>query len=121
MVLTNKVIYATVQAFDKYFQSLEQYLPAHVTYAILKNYNILQVQFNIIEETRNTIIKRYGKETENGYIVPEENIAKANQELNTILSLEQDVPILMIKMTDLQGLNFTLQQMQALLFMIEED
>lgn len=121
MILTNKTIYATVQAFDAHFQNLEQYLPVRVTYAILKNYNVLQNQANIIEETRNTIIKRYGEESENGYIVKEENIVKANEELNTILQLEQDVPIIMIKMSDLQGFNFTLQQMQALLYMIEEN
>jgi hypothetical protein len=38
-----------------------------------------------------------------------------------MLNLDTDITIQKIKLSDLEGLEFTLEQMEALMFMIEED
>lgn len=121
MKLNNSAIVGFVQSFDKYFSEEKQYFPAKINFYIHKNIENLLVAAKTIEAARNDIIKHYGQQGENDTVVfTEENRQKANEEIAILLNLEQDIPISFISLNDLDGLNFTPQQMRCLMFMIEE-
>jgi hypothetical protein len=74
-----------------------------------------------IEEARLEIIRSYGDLSEDNtqYIIPKEKIDIAQQELNDLLALEQDVNIYTIDIDSLNDdLTLTTGQMEALMFMI---
>ena len=120
--MTNAEIYSLSKALGIAFNNDEKYLPARINFFIQKNRSILSQISESIESSRATIIKHYGKiQADGSYFIPEENLNQANQELADLLNIEQEVSITPIKLSGLDGLDFTSAQMQALLFMIEED
>lgn len=122
MILKNSEIVGFAQRFDKAFHSESQYFPAKINFYIHKNIKNLVDLCDIIDNARQDIFKRYGEKHEDGSLTfSETNRILANQEISVLLNLEQDVPISTIKLSDLDNLVFTPEQMQTLLFMIEED
>ena len=120
--MTNAEIYGISKALNSAFNTEERYLPAKVNFFIQKNRSIFARLVEIIEETRNSIIVHYGKLNLDGsYSVEDAKLAEANKELADLLNVSQEVNIAMIKLSDLDGLDFTPGQMQAILFMIKED
>lgn len=121
-IMTNAEIYGLSQALNSAFNSDERYLPARINFFIQKNRNTLAQIVEIIENARMQIISHYGNPSEEGYYnIPEEKIPIANKELADLLNVSQEVNISTVKLSDLEGLDFISSQMQALLFMIEED
>ena len=120
--MTNAEIYGLSQALSSAFNMEEKYFPARVNYFIQKNKNNLALMTESIESVRGDIIRQYGTMDENEKIVfTDEKLKTANKELEELLNVSQDVVISTIKLSDLENLDFTPKQMQALLFMIEED
>lgn len=121
--MTNAEIYGLSKALSAAFNNEEKYLPARVNFYIQKNKNLLSQLNESIEITREHIITHYGTLNEEGtsYNIPPENINEVNKELQDLLNVEQEVQVSMIYLSDLDGLDFTSKQMQALLFMIEEN
>lgn len=120
--MTNAEIYGLAKALSSAFNMDERYLPARVNFFISKNKNTISQLADIIEDSRLDIIKHYGTITSDGnVIVPEEQIQKANAELVDLLNLSHEIEISMLPLSALNDLEFTPAQMQALLFMIEED
>lgn len=120
--MTNAEIYGLAKALSSAFNMDERYLPARVNFFISKNKNTISQLADIIEDSRLDIIKHYGTITPDGnVIVPEEQIQKANAELVDLLNLSHEIEISMLPLSTLNDLEFTPAQMQALLFMIEED
>ena len=52
--------------------------------------------------------------------VKEENMTEFTTELNSLYSLDTDVPIVKIKFADIENLDFSLEETEALYFMIED-
>lgn len=74
-----------------------------------------------IEQARINIIQNFGKHAEeNKYFIPDENITLAQKELNDLLNITQEIEVYTISLDDIENLQFTLPQMEALMFMIEE-
>ncbi len=123
MKLTNNKIYNYAINLSKVFNTGDQYLPAKVNFFIQKNKKMLIALGADIEEARIAILSNYGELAKDGvtYNFTVENANHANQELNDLLEIEQEVAISKIKLSDLNGLDFTVEQMQAIMFMIEED
>lgn len=120
--MTNAEIYGLSKALNSAFNMEEKYLPARVNFFISKNKNIISQLAEVIEESRADIIKHYGVSNEDGTVqVPGDKIELANGELVDLLNISQEVEISMVSLSVLDGLEFTPKQMQALLFMIEED
>ena len=119
---TNAQIYAFSNNLTSAFAEETRYLPAKVSYFIQKNKLKLLEQAEQIEQTRANIIKHYGTLNEDGtqYDIDNDKIKEANNELMDLLSISQDIDISMINLSDLLALDFTLAQMEALSFMIEE-
>lgn len=120
--MSNAQIFALSNKLDAALNAESRYMPAKITYFIHKNRTKLAEQMNFIEQARIGIIQHYGDLDKNtgAYNVPDEVLDKANQELNDLLKIEQDLDISMIKLSDLDNIDFTLEQMDALSFMIEE-
>lgn len=121
--MTNMEIFGLSKALNEAFNNEEKYLPAKLNYYITKNKNVLAQLTESIEEVRLNIIKQFGvlEEGKDYYSFSPENTKIANQELANLLNITQQVDVLMVHLSDLEELEFTPKQMQALLFMIEED
>lgn len=121
--MTNAEIYGLSKALNTAFNMEEKYLPARINFFITKNKNILAQLSESIEESRLDIIKHYGmiNEKDNSVIVPDDKVIIANNELEDLLNIQQEVDIAILSLSSLDDLEFTPKQMQALLFMIEED
>ena len=122
MKLTNQQIYSYAKAINDAFQDNTQYLPVKVNFFILKNKNTLLALAQDIENSRIEIIRNYGEINEDGsqFIVPEDKIDVANNELSDLFNIEQDVDIRVISIDAFpENISLTTSQMEALMFMIE--
>lgn len=122
MKLTNITIYNLAKTLIEVFKDSSQYLPIKLNFFIQKNKKTILDLASSIDESRISIIQHYG--TLNGdsgeYVIPPENIAAANKELQDLFSLEQEVNIHMVKIEDIpEDISLTTGQMEAIMFMIE--
>lgn len=120
MKLTNQEIYIYTQNLNGVFTDKTKYLPAKINFRLQKNAQTLSRLAQEIEEERIKILRHYGKETEEGNItIPQENITAAQEELTGLFNIEQEVNILTVNIDALGDLEFSMEQMNALMFMIE--
>lgn len=119
--LTNNDIYFINEQFNKVFEQSQQYLPAKVNFYIQKNKKKIAELAQEIEIARAEIIKNFGEQKEDQkYYIPQDKIQEAQQELLDLLNIQQEIEIFTISLDDIENLHFTLPQMEALMFMIEE-
>lgn len=119
--ITNEEIYFINQQLNKIFEESHQYLPAKVNFYIQKNKKQIMDLAMEIEQARINIIQNFGEHAEeNKYFIPDENITLAQKELNDLLNIVQEIEVYTISLDDIENLQFTLPQMEALMFMIEE-
>ena len=123
ILMSNKNINdATMALLVNFNDQKDLVLPIPLNFAIQKNLMELARQNEIIEKMRNDIGNKYGQlQNDNSYFIPEDKREEVSKELQQLLSLEQAVDIRKVHLKDLDGLQLTSQQMQALLFMIEEE
>lgn len=97
-------------------------MPVKINFYLQKNIRLIQEATEDIERARLLIGARFGvvNESGTGYDIPPENIPAANQELQDLFNLEQDLNIHMFNLDDFDGIELTYQQMSAIMFMIEE-
>ena len=120
--MTNLEIYNIANNLLEAFSDSTQKLPVKVNFFLQKNKKTLLNLAQEIEEERINIAKNYGSldpETGN-YSVSSEHIEAAQQDLNNLFNIEQDVNIAKINYNDLDpNMELTTAQMEALMFMIE--
>ena len=121
--MTNRDIYDYAQLLINAFQKSEIKLPIKINFYLQKNKKTLCSLAQEIEEQRKVIIREYGvmnseKET---IEVPLEKISEASQKMNELFNLTQDVNIYKVKLDDFDNIELTQQEMEALLFMIEDE
>lgn len=122
--LTNGNIYTYITKLTENFDKNDHSYPAKVNFCILQNKKTLTSLASAIEDSRIEIIKKYGELTdvESGqYTVPTNKIEEANKELQDLFNISQDVQLLMLHIEDFGTCEMTLDQMDALMFMIEEE
>lgn len=121
MVLTNDEIYFYANQLMEVFSDKEQKLPIKINFYLQKNKKVLLELAQNIEQSRIDIIKSYGQETEDGqYSIAADKVEIVNSELADLLSLTQEVQIYKINVDALDdNLILSLEQMEALMFMIE--
>ena len=119
--MTNLEIYTIANSFAEAFTDDSMYLPAKLNFYIQKNRSLMASLSTDIEKARDNIVLHYGEPTEDGgYQIPPERVSEANDELNELLTVEQEVTVYTISLDALDGIDLTAKQMQVLLFMIEE-
>lgn len=122
MKFTNQEIYSMVLAYNQAFENMDSYIPAKVNFYMQSNVKKLAAAAEEIDAARMEIVKHYGEETESGYTIPQESIAAAEKELAELFTIEQEFDIKTFKIDDLgDKVELTMPQMQAIMFMIEED
>ena len=120
-ILTNDEIYFINKQLNKTFEDSQQYLPAKVNFYIQKNKKRIAELAQEIEIARAEIIKNFGEQKEDQkYYIPQDKIQEAQQELFNLLNIQQEIEVFTISLDDIENLHFTLPQMEALMFMIEE-
>lgn len=120
--MTNMEIYNAANNLFIAFNDESQKLPIKVNFFLQKNKKTLTALAKEIEEVRLNIAKTYGvldPETGN-YAIDNDNIKKAQEDLDNLFKIEQDVDIKKINYDDLDpDMELTTAQMEALMFMIE--
>jgi len=122
MKMTNLEIYNIANNLLEAFNDNSQKFPVKVNFFLQKNKKVLLSLAQEIEEERISIAQNYGKlDSESGnYLVDLEHIEAAQQDLNNLFNIEQDVNIAKINYNDLDpNMELTTTQMETLLFMIE--
>lgn len=122
-ILTNEEIYLINKQLNESFENSGQYLPAKVNFYIQKNKKKIAELAQEIEESRTQIVINFGEsseEDEGKYFIPNEKMGDFQKELNDLLDIEQEIEIKIISIEDIENLHFTFQQMESLMFMIEE-
>ena len=123
MKMTNSQIYYTANAFTEVFADFNQYIPVKVNFALQKNAQALAAAAKEIEAARMEIAKHYGELDAEAqrYNIPNENMPAAEQELNDLFNIEQDLPIKTISIDAFGNIELTPAQMQVIMFMIDEE
>lgn len=123
MTLKNSEIYNYANALAQEFGQQEVKLPLRVNFYLQKNLKELVALAQDIEQQRVSIASEYGtlNEETQQYEIPPENIDSATRKLNELFNLTQDVKIYKVKLDAFGDTDITNAQMQALLFMIDEE
>ena len=122
MILTNNDIYNYASNLIATFNDNSQKLPIKINFCLQKNKKTLLALAQDIEIARLEIGKTYGEYNEETqqYHIPPEKMVIANQEMNDLFNIEQDVDILTVKYDSLSDdVMLTTAQMEAIMFMID--
>lgn len=122
MKLTNSQIYNQASLLATALTDFTQRLPIKVNFYFHKNKYILINMAKDIERMRSEILQSASvlNEETGQYTILEEKKNEVTEELNALFDITQDVDIRMVKLDDFGNFSLTLQQMEALMFMIEE-
>lgn len=123
VTLTNNQIYNYVNFLIKQFSNIDIKFPVKVNFYLLKNQKTLLNLAQEIEQERVNIAQEYGilNEETQQYEVPPEKIQETKKKLDDLFNLTQEVKIYKVKLEDFGNIELTPDQMEALLFMIEDE
>lgn len=123
VTLTNNEIYNYANGLMEYFSDSEVKFPIKVNFYLQKNKNALTTLAQDIEQERINIIQEYGKldEETQQFSIPQEKMAEASEKINDLFNLTQDVNLYKVNLDSFGDMELTANQMQALLFMIEDN
>ena len=123
VTLTNNEIYNYANALAEHFSNQEVKFPIKVNFYLQKNQNELMTLAQDIEKERIAIIEEFGvlDEESQQYNIPPEKISEASQKISDLFSLTQEVKIYKVNLDAFGDIELTSGQMQALLFMIEDE
>ena len=120
----NRDIITMYQGLSQLASNEGMRLPARVSFAIVRNLKMLIPIIEDIDMARQSIAETYGTldiDNPTQYRIPENNRDTVNQELDAIMETEVDVPLVKIKMTEIEDLNISIAMAEALMFMVEEE
>jgi hypothetical protein len=120
--MTNSEIYNIAAVLGKAFEDEKQVLPVKVNFYMQKNRATLTALAQEIEKARVEILQKHGtlNEETNQFEFSNEVAETVIQELNDLLSLEQEVNIYTVSIDSFgDDLSLTTGQMEALMFMID--
>ena len=120
MKMNNGLIYQYALTLSEALNDNDLQMPVAVLFSIEKNKQTLMTVAQDVEKYRMDIIKKYGEEIDGNYNVPQDKIEIANKELQDLFSIEQEVSIYKFNIEDLGDIKLTSNQMNAILFMIED-
>lgn len=116
-----------VQIYDNLYRLRECSdirFPAKVSFCIMRNIKILLPTVEAFEFARTTILQTYGAPAEDKpgfYKIDDDKIDAAMQELTNLENIDIKVEFQKIKLQDIESLNLSIQDMDALYPMLEEE
>lgn len=120
--MTNNEIYSIATILGKAFEDEKQVLPVKVNFYMQKNRATLTTLAQEVEKARVEILQKHGtlNEETNQFEFSSDVAETVIQELNDLLSLEQEVNIYTVSIDSFgDDLSLTTGQMEALMFMID--
>lgn len=120
MKMNNGIIYQYALTLNEVLNDNDLQMPVAVLFSIEKNKQTLMAVAQDVEKYRMDIIKKYGEEVDGNYNVPQDKIEIANKELQDLFSIGQEINIYKFNIEDLGDIKLTSNQMNAILFMIED-
>lgn len=124
MTLTNNEIYNYTTALNNEFNSsCKIKFPVRVNFFLQKNIQKLINASSEIERARMEIAQSYGElnEDKTSYFIPPDKISEAQEELNELFNIDQDIKLHLFSIDDFNNIELTYQQMSALMFMIKDE
>lgn len=122
MRLKNEEIVTFAEKLNENFSNKVKYIPMKIGFAIQKNTNILTRLVQEIDESKLEVGKEFGVLQQDGsYKIPKEKVQEVNKELMDLAKYEQEVDVKKILYSDIKDLEFTMPQIDSIMFMIEDD
>lgn len=123
MIFTNQEISESATKILVAFSNEIKYIPIKLNFAIQKNLYTLLTFKEKIEKKQMEIASKYGELNSEGtqFVIKSENKEKAEQELKDLFAMKQDIDIKTCSLSQVKDIKLTMEQMQAIMFMITED
>lgn len=121
--MTNLEIYNIANLLLENFQNANMELPVKVNFYFQKNMGSIVEMAQDIDKSRMAIFEKYGTRDEenNQYTFKPEDTDTVNKELQDLFELEQEVKINMLKLDWFNDIKLTSQQVNAMMYMIEDE
>ncbi len=115
MKLANSTVYNSINSLAK-LSNCD--MPIKIAYKIKKNFDVLKKQADFINERRNELINKYGK---NGKIeqTDTEAVEKFVNDFNELLAIEEDLKVLPVSMASLGDIMLSVNDLDNLSFMLK--
>lgn len=123
MLYTNEELYLILKNLnEQIFSQTELIFPVKINFYIQKNKNLLIPLIQEIEDMRIKIVSSNGtlNEETNQYSINPDKMPIVVDELNKLFAIQQEVNFYQCELKDLGDIPLTMQQMDALMFMIKE-
>lgn len=123
MLYTNEELYLILNNLnEQIFSQTDLIFPVKINFYIQKNKNLLIPLVQEIEDTRIKIVSANGtlNEETNQYSIDSDKMPIVIDELNKLFAIQQEVNFYQCELKDLGDVPLTMQQMNALMFMIKE-
>lgn len=122
MILTNQEAVQVFEGLNNLRTAGLQTLPIEVGYPIVKDLKLLEPICAAVDSMRESIGIKYGKQRNDGsYQIAEENLVVAQQELQTLSSIENTIELDFIPLAALKGLSFPLDIIYQIYPIIKEN
>ena len=123
VTLTNNKIYNYANSIIENFSGVDIKFPIKVNFYLQKNQTELMALAQDIEKQRVDLIQEYGtlNEETQQFEIPPEKVVEVSQKINDLFNLTQEVKLYKVKLEDFGDVELTSGQMQALLFMIDDE
>lgn len=123
MIFTNQEISESATKILVAFSNEIKYIPIKLNFAIQKNLYTLLTFKEKIEKKQMEIASKYGELNSEGtqFVIKSENKEKAEQELKDLFAMKQDIDIRTCSLSQVKDIKLTMEQMQAIMFMITEN
>lgn len=121
--MTNLEILNFNELYKQNFQEFDELLPAKILFYVYKNLSLIEISLHHIENTRNSIIRKYGliNESKETIQIPPELVNEANKELEEVLKMEQEINFSLIPLSWFDNINLNPKHMKLLWIMIDEN
>lgn len=103
---------------------VENKIPLNIktSYILAKDKKIITEFYNLIDEKRIELYKKYGKVQDDGTInIPKENFTLLENDLKELFQIENKIPITKIKLEDLGNENINIDIIEKLLPIIIDE
>lgn len=120
--MKNKEVMELYEGLNKVLSHQDLRFPAKVSFSMMRNYRNLMPIVDDIILAKDGVLQTYGSPIDDKpgyYHIPPENGEKAQAELNALDNIEQTVNILKITISDLEGMELSLEEMNCLYGMLE--
>jgi len=94
-------------------------LPIGIAHKLSKTLKEVESVLELFDTKRKALFDKLGKESDDGMIIPEDNVAEYNETIQTILDEEVEVDFSLVKAEDLGDIKLSVKDLNSLDWLIE--